>query len=78
LGVLQPPLTSQTIFFLKKIDLAIGGGQSTTKGHGVVSNTPIRPFWGGRSHPHGPWGCFGHPKGHLKSNKKKKKFIFIF
>jgi hypothetical protein len=50
----------QTICF-EKIDLAVGGGRSPPRA-GVASSTPIRLVWGGRSHPHGPWGWIGHPQ----------------
>jgi hypothetical protein len=53
------PPTDQTIF-LKKFDLAVAGGRSTPKGHGVASATSIRPVWGGFGHLHGFWGWIGH------------------
>jgi hypothetical protein len=55
---------------LKKFDLAIGGGQSTPKAHGVASASPIRPVWGYRSHPMALGGALATPNGQINFFKK--------
>jgi hypothetical protein len=41
------PIARSSFFFF----LAFQGGQTTPKGLGVASATPIRPVWGGSNHP---------------------------
>jgi hypothetical protein len=50
-GWLRPPPTAQTHFSLFFFFLAFWGGRTTLKGLEVASATPIRPVWGGSSHP---------------------------
>jgi hypothetical protein len=61
LGVLWPPPTGQRIF-LKKFDLAVGGGRSTPMGHGGGFGHPRTAGWGCPTPPHGLWGWIGHPQ----------------
>jgi hypothetical protein len=51
LGVVRPPPKSQTHFFRFFFFFGLSGWPDHPQRPGVASATPIRPVWGGRSHP---------------------------